>query len=115
MIFKKKKKLVKNFSILGTDFVLVKKRQVCIRIYDSIENKTNTLQSLDELKIIEFRQGHLPIGANVSRQAERFLRIQLLEYVKKIGDRIFVNKPLYKKGTKFEMQRNYAKLLNKTY
>ena len=43
MIFKKKKKLVKNFSILGTDFVLVKKRQVCIRIYDSIENKTNTL------------------------------------------------------------------------
>lgn len=33
----------------------------------------------------------------------------------KVGDRIFVNKPLYKKGTKIEMQRNYAKLLNKIY
>lgn len=39
MIFKKKKKLVKNFSILGTDFVLIKKRQVWIRIYNSLEDE----------------------------------------------------------------------------
>lgn len=29
--------------------------------------------------------------------------------------KINTNKPLYRKGTKVEMQRNYAKLLNKIY
>ena len=46
MIFKKKKKLVENFSIIGTDFVLVKKRQVWTRIYNSSEEEKQGVFSL---------------------------------------------------------------------
>ena len=57
-----------------------------------------------------FENGVLVMGG--SREDKEFL---LNGSFSTAPTKINTNKPLYRKGTKVEMQRNYAKLLNKIY
>lgn len=76
------------------------------------EMLNNVSLSIEPFLFIEevFENGVLVMGG--SREEKEFI---LNGSFATAPTKINTNKPLYRKGTKFEMQRNYAKLLNKIY